>query len=60
MDSDEIIALTERVICCAFRASTTLGAGFLEKVYKNALAIERRRSVTPIALRWEGRRRVFR
>jgi len=32
--------LTERVIGCAFTVSNTLGAGFLEKVYENALALE--------------------
>ena len=29
--------LTERVIQCAFAVSNTLGCGFLEKVYENAL-----------------------
>lgn len=32
--------LTEQVIGCAYRVSNTLGVGFLEKVYENALAIE--------------------
>ena len=32
--------LTELVIDCAFKVSSTLGSGFLEKVYENALAIE--------------------
>jgi len=32
--------LTERVIKCAFAVSNTLGCGFLEKVYENALAHE--------------------
>ena len=32
--------LTERIIGCAFEVSNTLGCGFLEKVYGNALAIE--------------------
>ncbi|MEM9415709.1 MAG: GxxExxY protein [Planctomycetota bacterium] len=36
--------LTELVIGCAFRVSTGLGPGFLEKVYENALALELRRS----------------
>jgi len=39
MDTDEI---TGRIIGCAFTVSNTLGAGFLEKVYENALAIELR------------------
>ena len=32
--------LTEQVIACAYRVHNTLGAGFLEKVYENAMAIE--------------------
>ncbi len=36
--------LTERIIACAFRVSNTLGCGFLEKVYENALAHELRRA----------------
>jgi GxxExxY protein len=34
--------ITEAVIGCAHRVGNTLGAGFLEKVYENALAIELR------------------
>ena len=37
MTDDE---LTERVIGAAFQVSNTLGAGFLEKVYENALRHE--------------------
>ncbi|WP_436716953.1 GxxExxY protein [Roseiconus lacunae] len=43
MNEDELNALTEKVIGCAFRVSNTLGSGFLEKVYENALAIELRK-----------------
>jgi len=32
--------LTEKIIGCAFAVSRTLGHGFLESVYKNALAVE--------------------
>lgn len=32
--------LTEKVIGCAFAVSNTLGCGFLEKVYENALTLE--------------------
>ena len=32
--------LTEAFIGCAFKVSNTLGSGFMEKVYENALAIE--------------------
>ena len=44
MDADrkksEMKQLTERVIQCAFAVSNTLGSGFLEKVYENALVHE--------------------
>ncbi len=31
---------TEKIIGCAYRVGNTLGVGFLEKVYENALKIE--------------------
>jgi GxxExxY protein len=34
------VDLTNRVICCAYNVHNSLGAGFLEKVYENALRIE--------------------
>jgi len=34
--------LSRRIIGCALRVSNTLGFGFLEKVYENALALELR------------------
>jgi GxxExxY protein len=40
----EMSQLTERVIGCAFAVSNTLGCGFLEKVYENALAHEFRKA----------------
>ena len=36
--------LTERIIGCAFKVANTLGHGFLEKVYENALAHELRKA----------------
>ena len=33
-------SISQQVIRCAFNVSNTLGAGFLEKVYENALCIE--------------------
>jgi GxxExxY protein len=36
--------ITEEIIGKAFKVSNTLGTGFLEKVYENALAIELRKS----------------
>ena len=44
MNDDELNALTEKIIGCAFQVSNTLGSGFLEKVYENALAIELRKN----------------
>jgi len=48
MDADlnrnEMRQLTEKVIQCAFAVSNTLGCGFLEKVYENALAHELRKA----------------
>jgi GxxExxY protein len=35
--------LTQRIIGCAFRVHGTLGGGFMEKVYENAMAIELRK-----------------
>ena len=32
--------ISEQVISCAFEVSNTLGAGFVEKVYENALCVE--------------------
>jgi GxxExxY protein len=40
MEDDQ---LTEKIICCAYRVHNTLGPGFLEKVYENALRIELQR-----------------
>ncbi len=38
----ELNAISEQIIGAAFRVSNTLGNGFVEKVYENALAIELR------------------
>jgi GxxExxY protein len=53
-------AVTERIIGCAFKVSNTLGSGFLEKVYENALAYELRKSginceqQKPVKVLYEG------
>jgi PD-(D/E)XK nuclease superfamily len=48
MNADErrldLDQLTRMIIGCVYRVSNTLGVGFLEKVYENALAIELRNS----------------
>jgi GxxExxY protein len=38
----ELDAISSRIIGCAFIVANTLGSGFLEKVYENALAVELR------------------
>jgi GxxExxY protein len=40
---EEVNQITERIIGCAYAVSNELGAGFLEKVYENALAHEIRK-----------------
>ena len=40
----ELNPVTEKIIGCAYTASNTLGAGFLEKVYENALTHELRKA----------------
>jgi GxxExxY protein len=41
---DKLNGITERIIGSAFRVSNTLGHGFLEKVYENALVYELRKT----------------
>jgi GxxExxY protein len=36
----DIQTITEKIIGCAYKVHNSLGAGFLEKVYENALTIE--------------------
>lgn len=36
----EVNQITEKVIGCVYKVSNTLGGGFLEKVYENAVAFE--------------------
>ena len=52
--------VTERIIGCAIKVSNTLGVGFLEKVYENALVVEPARAglkveqQKPIQVSYEG------
>ena len=39
-DRHRLNDISEKIIGCAFSVSNALGAGFLEKVYQNALLIE--------------------
>jgi GxxExxY protein len=43
-DQARLNEITEKVIGCAFKVANTLGCGFLEKVYQNALAHELRKN----------------
>jgi GxxExxY protein len=43
-DNSGINALSQRVIGCAYQVLNTLGVGFLEKVYENALVHELRKA----------------
>jgi len=45
----EINRITEKIIGCVHNVSNTLGSGFLEKVYENALAIELRKNGLNVA-----------
>ncbi len=40
----ELASSTEKNIGCAYKVYNTLGFGFLESVYENALAIELRKT----------------
>ena len=42
-------AISNRIIGCALTVANTLGSGFLEKVYENALALELRRAGLAVA-----------
>ena len=52
--------ITEKIIGCAYTVSNALGAGFLEKVYENALAHELRKAGLkvqqqhPIQVQYDG------
>jgi len=57
MTDDE---LTEKIIGCAYKVHNTLGSGFLEKVYENALRIELEKSglivrqQAPVCVQYDG------
>ena len=45
----DLDAITERILGCAFKVSTGLGPGFLEKLYENALVLELERAGLRVA-----------
>jgi GxxExxY protein len=44
MPPQEINDITEKIIGCAYTVSNTLGIGFVEKVYENALVVAARKA----------------
>jgi GxxExxY protein len=60
MSEQELNSLTEKIIGYAYTVGNTLGNGFLEKVYENALAHELRKKgikvkqQEPIQVRYDG------
>jgi GxxExxY protein len=57
---EQLNGISERIIGCAYMVANTLGHGFLEKVYENALAHELRKAGLrvaqqhSIAVRYDG------
>jgi GxxExxY protein len=49
MPSPDVNTITEKIIGCAYRVSNSLGIGFVEKVYENALAHEIQKSGLKVA-----------
>ena len=49
MPSPDVNATTEKIIGCAYRVSNSLGIGFVEKVYENALAHEIQKPALKVA-----------
>jgi len=48
-DENALNRVSDRIIGCAFQVMNTLGVGFLEKVYENALAHELRKAGLRVA-----------
>lgn len=59
-DERRLNEITERIIQAAFKVANSLGVGFLEKVYENALAYELRTlglvvsQQQPVLVKYEG------
>jgi len=52
---EELNSITEGIIGCAYAVSNGLGAGFLEKVYENALAHELRKAKLDVGQQYDIR-----
>ena len=48
----DINRITEKIIGCAYTVGRTLGSGFLEKVYENALSYELRKAGLAVRTQW--------
>ncbi len=44
MPAQEVNDITEKIIGCAYTVSNTLGIGYIEKVYENALMVATRKA----------------
>jgi GxxExxY protein len=59
-DEDKLNGITEKIIGCAFEVHNTLGAGFAERVYENALVLELKKiglsvqQQVPVVVRYKG------
>ena len=49
----QINGITKQVIGCVYQVSNTLGTGFLEKVYENALAHELSKAGLQVDQQWQ-------
>lgn len=60
MPSQDVNAITAKIIGCAYEVSNTLGIGFVEKVYENALVLATRKTglgveqQSPIKVMFDG------
>src|SRR5687768_9022933 len=52
VEESRINGITEKIIGCAFKVANTLGTGFLEKVYENALGYELRKLGFHVEQQW--------
>ena len=51
-DEETLNKITEQIIGCAFKVANTVGCGFAEKVYENAMAHELKKSGLDVRQQW--------